>query len=170
VSISGLTLRNGFLGNGFNGGAVIARTSLTLDSVTIRDNVAQWGGGVMFFTAYPGQTLTITNSQFINNVAKPNTANDGTGEYRGGGALSATDNCGGRTATSMTITDSIFTGNRINLAPNTSPAAGGGAIALDFAGPVVIQTHALSTTMPTPIPLTSTPGPRRRRSPGTRPA
>ncbi len=139
VSISGLTLRNGFLPSGFNGAAVIARTSLTLDSVTIRDNVAQWGGGVMFFTQYAGQTLTITNSQFINNVAQPNTSNDGPGHFRGGGALSATDNCGARTPTSMTIAGSTFSGNRINLASGTIPNSQGGAIALDFAGPLVIQ-------------------------------
>ena len=139
VSISGLTLRNGSLPSGFNGGAVIARTSLTLDSVTIRDNVAQWGGGVMFFTAFPGQTLTITNSQFINNVAKPNLANNGSGNYRGGGALSATDNCGNRTPTSMTITGSTFTGNRLVPDPSSNVLAQGGAIALDFAGPVLIQ-------------------------------
>ncbi len=139
MSISGLTLRNGFLGNGFNGGAVIARTSLTLDSVTIRDNVAQWGGGVMFFTQYAGQTLTITNSQFINNIAKPNLANNGLGFYRGGGALSATDNCGARTPTSMTITGSFFSGNRVISEPNSNITADGGAIALDFAGPVLIE-------------------------------
>ncbi len=139
VSISGLTLRNGFLPSGSNGGAILARTSLTLDSVTIRDNVAQWGGGVMFFTRYTGQTLTITNSQFINNVAQPNIANNGSGTYRGGGALSAADNCGNRTPSAMTITGSTFSGNRINSELNASINSGGGAIALDFAGPVVIQ-------------------------------
>ena len=135
VSISGLTLRNGFIPNGFNGGAIIARTSLTLDSVTIRDNVAQWGGGLMFFTVYSGQTLTITNSQFVNNVAKPNLANNGLGNYRGGGALSATDNCGARTPTSMTITGSTFSGNHIISDASPNVLAQGGAIALDSPGP-----------------------------------
>ncbi len=139
VSISGLTLRNGFRPSTFVGGAIVARTSLTLDSVTIRDNVAMWGGGVFFWTQYTGQALTITNSQFINNVAMPNIANNGPGNYRGGGALSATDNCGARTPTSMTITGSTFSGNRIVPDPNPSVLAQGGAIALDFAGPVLIE-------------------------------
>jgi hypothetical protein len=139
VSISGLTLRNGFLSGSFVGGAIVARTSLTLDSVTIRDNVAMWGGGVFFFTQYAGQALTITNSQFINNTAKPNIASNGGGSFRGGGALSATDNCGARTPTSMTISGSTFSGNRLVPEANPNINAIGGAIALDFAGPVVIQ-------------------------------
>ena len=137
VSISGLTLRNGSrnVANS-SGGAIVAEKSLTLNSVIIRDSAAKNGGGVGFFVQYPGQSLTIANSQFINNVAK-NTVTGNTGGNQGG-ALFAKDNCPGtRMAAAMTIDGSVFSGNQVQ--PTGDVDATGGAVALDFSGPVVIQ-------------------------------
>ena len=137
VSISGLTLRNGSrnVANS-SGGAIVAEKSLTLNSVIIRDSAAKNGGGVGFLVQYPGQSLTIANSQFINNVAK-NTVTGNTGGYHGG-ALFATDNCpGARIAATMTIDGSVFSGNQVNPVGNVEGQGGG--IFLNFSGPVVIQ-------------------------------
>ncbi|MEP7208645.1 MAG: choice-of-anchor Q domain-containing protein [Casimicrobiaceae bacterium] len=137
VSISGMTLRNGsrnVVDSG--GGAIMTAKSLTLDAVVIRDSVGKSGGGMIFNAQYPGQALTITNSQFIGNTARPVVPGN-TGAFRGGGLL-AKDNCGGaRVAATVTIDRSVFRGNRVQ------PAAGlegmGGGIALELYGPVVIQ-------------------------------
>ena len=94
VSISGLTLRNGsgnLVPTGLPGGAIVAEKSLALNSVVIRDSAAKNGGGVAFFVQYPGQSLTVANSQFINNVAKSTVAVNTRGNQ--GGALFATDKC-----------------------------------------------------------------------------
>ncbi|MEO5700696.1 MAG: choice-of-anchor Q domain-containing protein, partial [Casimicrobiaceae bacterium] len=137
VSISGMTLRNGSRNVVDSGGGAIASTkSLTLDAVVIRDSVGKNGGGVVFNAQYPGQALTISNSQFIGNTARPVVPGN-TGAFRGGGLL-AKDNCSGaRVAATVIIDRSIFSGNRVQ------PAAGlegmGGGIALELHGPVVIQ-------------------------------
>ena len=137
VSISGLTLRNAS-GNVANssGGAIVAEKSLTLNSVIIKGSVAKNGGGVGFFVQYPGQSLTIANSQFINNVAKNTVAGNTGGNH--GGAIFATDNCSGtRIAATMTIDGSVFSGNTVQPAGNVD--AYGGAVALNFSGSVVVQ-------------------------------
>jgi hypothetical protein len=137
VSISGLTLRNGSrnVANS-SGGAIVAEKSLTLNSVIIRDSAAKNGGAVGFFVQYPGQSLTIANSQFINNVAKNTVAGNTGGNH--GGALFATDNCAGtRIAATMTIDGSVFSGNQVKPVGNVEGQGGG--IFLDFSGPVVIQ-------------------------------
>jgi hypothetical protein len=113
VSISGLTLRNGSRNVANSpGGAIVSEKSLALNSVIIRDSAAKNGGGVSFDVQYPGQSLTITNSQFINNVAKPTVA--GNGPQDRGGALWANDNCNGaRIPATMTIDASVFSGNQL---------------------------------------------------------
>ncbi len=151
VSISGLTLKNGILRIANSaGGAILSFKSLALDSVIIRDSTAKFGGGVAFLVQYPGQSLTIANSQFINNVAMPTVAGDIDGSF--GGALLATDHCNGaRIAATMTIDGSVFSGNQVKPPGNVDGS--GGAIALDFSGPVVIQdsrivdNHADSTPL-----------------------
>lgn len=152
VSISGMTLRNGsrnVVDSG--GGAIVSMKSLTLDGVVIRDSVGKSGGGMVFNAQYPGQALTITNSQFIGNTARPVVAGN-TGAFRGGGLL-AKDNCGGaRVAASVTIDRSVFSGNKVQ------PAAGleghGGGIAVELHGPVVIQDSRIVDNHADSAPLT----------------
>ena len=113
VSISGVTLRNGsrnVVDQG--GGAIISSKSLVLDSVVIRDSQAKSGGGLLFNAQYAGQSLTITNSQFIDNAAKPVVT--GNTDAHNGGALLIEDNCAGvRTSAIATINASTFSGNRV---------------------------------------------------------
>jgi hypothetical protein len=144
VSISGLTLRNA-IGNlsgfptGLPGGAILSLKSLALNSVIIRDSAAILGGGVGFLAQHPGQSLTIANSQFINNVARPTAGKvpDGTS----GGALGAGDRCdGARIPATMTIDGSVFSGNQVKPGGDVTGKGGqGGAVFMDFSGPVVIQ-------------------------------
>ena len=70
VSISGLRLTNARrnVANS-NGGAIFTEHSLALDSMLIDHNAALGGGGVMFAVQYPGQSLSISNSRFLNNFA-----------------------------------------------------------------------------------------------------
>ena len=86
MSISGLRLTNAsanFVDS--YGGAIYTGHSLTLDSVIIDNSIARSGAGVAFNVQYPGQMLTITNSQFNNNIAKPTVApTSAVGNDRGG--------------------------------------------------------------------------------------
>jgi len=120
VTISGLTLTNAHKNTDLPGGAIATVHSLALDSVTIRDSIARNGGGVGFFPQYPGQSLTITNAQFIDNIAKPlSVVTIGSS----GGALIVAEHCTGAQTTPVTVTiaNSLFTGNRVQ------PVALGGA-------------------------------------------
>jgi hypothetical protein len=114
VSISGLTLANAHRNTDSAGGAINASHTLALDSVVIRDSVARNGGGLQYNFQYAGQSLTITNSQFVNNVAKPLSAIAASTAHTGGG-LNVSEFCtGGRTTpVSVTIANSLFTGNRV---------------------------------------------------------
>ncbi len=126
VTISGLTLKNASrIVVDSSGGAILSAKSLVLDSVIVRDNAAKNGGGVSFLGQYPGQTLTIVDSQFIDNRAKETIAGN-TGAYNGG-ALIIADNCNGaRVATAVSITRSLFQGNSVQPGPLEGR---GGAIA-----------------------------------------
>ena len=116
VTISGLTLKNGSrLVPDSAGGAIQSAKSLTLDFVTIRDSSAKAGGGIGFNLQYPGQTLTITNSQFIDNLAKPTVA--GNHFYHFGAAIAVQENCAGSprgptVPSTVSIANSLFSGNR----------------------------------------------------------
>ena len=70
VSIAGLRLTNARANftDSF-GGAIYSGHSLALDSVVVENNIARSGGGIGFAAQYPGQSATITNSLFLNNVA-----------------------------------------------------------------------------------------------------
>lgn len=127
VAISGLTLRNASRNVvDSSGGAILSAKTLTLDSMIIRDSYAKGGGGVRVLSQYPGQTLTITNSQFINNAAKSTIAGN-TGSYNGG-ALNVGDNCtGARSPIAVNIADTVFAGNRVQ--PDVLEGRGG-AIAI----------------------------------------
>ena len=111
VTISGLTLANARRHTDNSAGAIHSVHSLVLDSVTIRDSMGKHGGALAFFAQFPGQSLTITNSQFINNAAKP-LSSVTTGHA--GGALLVSENCAGTRTKPVTVTisNSEFFGNR----------------------------------------------------------
>ena len=71
VPISGLTLTNARNTFANTGGAIFTEHSLALDSVVVQNNCVATGSGRRVLVQYPGQTLTITNSQFVNNLAMP---------------------------------------------------------------------------------------------------
>ena len=148
VSISGLRLTNAHRTTGNTAGAIFTEHSLALDSVTLDNNVAGNGGAVGLSLQYPGQSLTINNSQFLNNKGQPlaGAANSF------GGALSAFEKCSGvHTApVSIAITGSLFNGNQ--GLPN-SLSGFGGAIAMDTSADVTItDTRIVNNTIVVPNP------------------
>ena len=151
MSISGLTLKNGRRNVADSGGGALQTSkSLALDSVVIRDSAAKAGGALVFNAQYAGQVLTITNSQFINNVARPTVA--GNTEGSNGGAILAHDYCPSvNIAASITIGGSVFSGNKLQPPPLTEGI--GGAIFLDFSGPVVIQDTRIVDNHADSVPL-----------------
>ena len=119
VSISGLRLTNGRRNVAdSSGGAIYTEHSLALDAMIVDNSVAKNAGGLYFGIQYPGQTLTITNSRFLRNVAtelQPATPNSTNGTN--GGAMYIVEKCANATDTphtapvSVTIADSEFQGN-----------------------------------------------------------
>ncbi len=66
VSLTHITLRNGFAGNNTNGGAILLESGdLTLTDCTLRQNLAEDDGGAV----YADGILTITNSTISGNEA-----------------------------------------------------------------------------------------------------
>ena len=148
VSISGLTLQNGKnTGAGGAGGAISSFHSVALDSVVIKNSVAIAGGGVYIFAQYAGQALTITNSQFLGNIAKP----PGPTPVATGGGFAIGDRCSGaNTVTNTTIANSVFSGN--SAQPTTGNGLGG-AIGLFTPGTVAItDTRIVNNTVIVPNP------------------
>ena len=139
VSISGLTLKNGSRNVVDSaGGAIQTSKSLVLDAVTIRDSQAKSGGGLAFNAQYPGQTLTITNSQFVNNIAKPVVAGN-TGGHNGG-AIRIGDYCpAARVPAIVTISTSGFSGNRVQ--PVELAGTGGAIAAFDNSSLTISDTR-----------------------------
>ena len=110
VTISGLTLTNAQRKTDNSGGAIVSGHSLVLTDVIVQNSQAKNGGGVGFFSQFPGQSLTITNSQFLNNIAKPlSVVTSG----NNGGGLKVGENCTGTRTTPVTVTisNSVFSGN-----------------------------------------------------------
>jgi hypothetical protein len=101
------------------GGAIFTEHSLALDSMTIDNSKARSGGGVMFVIQYPGQLLSISNSQFVNNVATDLFLTSADGAVGGGlyvterclGPLNALTDIPSVTPVSVTIAGSEFRGN-----------------------------------------------------------
>ena len=125
VSISGLRLTNALRGTTVSGGAIWAEHSLSLDSMIIDDSVAASGAGLGYGFQYPGQTLTINNSQFLNNVARPVSALPTRTHW--GGGIFATERCAAKPTTTpvtVSIANSVFSGNRIQ--PDSLQGLGGG--------------------------------------------
>jgi hypothetical protein len=154
VSISGLTLKNASRNVAdSSGGAIQSAKSLMLDGMTIRDSHAKNGGGVKFNVQYTGQTLTITNSQFLNNIAKP-TVPGNTDSHNGGG-LFASYNCSGPTLPfTVSISSSLFSGNRVQ--PVDLEGRGGALAAFGFGTLTITDTRIVDNHVDVPNPRVST--------------
>jgi hypothetical protein len=148
VSISGLRLTNAHRTTSNSAGAIFTEHSLALDSVMVDNNVAGSGGGVSFEIGYSGQSLTISNSQFLNNTGQPL---DGPGASFGG-ALAIFEKCTATHSTSVpiSIANSVFSGNK--ALPNTLNGFGG-AIAADSSADITItDTRIFNNSVIVPNP------------------
>ena len=94
VTLTGLTLKNGFVDSG-NGGAILSNATLTITNSLFTNNSADKEGGALFNN---GGIVTVTNSTF--------SANHATGANGGEGDGGAILNNG-----TMTITGSTFSQN-----------------------------------------------------------
>jgi len=110
VSLSGLRLTNARRTQGQSGGAIFSEHSLALHAVIVDHNAAGWGAGIAFSLQYPGQSLTISNSRFVNNTAQPLAGPN----HVLGGAVSIFERCAGARTTPapVDISASLFAGNR----------------------------------------------------------
>ena len=123
VSISGLRLTNARRNVANSaGGAIFTEHSLALDSMVIDNNAALAGGGVQFVVQYPGQSLSITNSQFLGNFATElSVPRDRRTLRMAATAAPCTSSKGARTQrtrrtrapVTVTIADSEFRGNAV---------------------------------------------------------
>ena len=148
VSISGLTLANARRIANSSAGAVYSEKTLSLDGMVIRDSAARAGGGLGFNIVYPGQSLTITNSQFINNVAM-NLATDTINNS--GGALRIVEQCPVRTTpVTVTIANSLFTGNSVR--PSGFWGLGGGIATFSDADITITDTRVVANRVIPPNP------------------
>ena len=125
VAISGLTLTNGFRNIGGNsGGAMYSEKTLALSGMVISNSTASSGGGLHVSALYSGQVLSIDNSQFLNNVARPVSTSIGNSN---GGGLQVAERCGGLTSPfTVVITNSLFSGNQIRPGATFLSASGAG--------------------------------------------
>jgi hypothetical protein len=156
VSISGLTLRNAHRNTDNTGGAIFSLHSLALDGMVIRDNAAKAGAGLSFLTQYANQSLTITNSEFHDNLAKPMPlpSSPATGTIAGG-AIRIAENCTGvRTQpVTVTIANSLFEGNRAQ--PVTQSGRGGAITAFSYADISITDSRFVDNAVDTPNPFVS---------------
>lgn len=131
VAVSGVTLRNARNASDTSGGAIQAFHSLALDSVVIRDNRAKVGAGLAFHAQYPNQSLTIANSQIVDNTAAQ-LAVPTTG-FVGGGGVAVADHCVSPrpSPVPVAITGTLLSGNRVEA--NNLSGRGGG---------LLVQAHA----------------------------
>ena len=153
VSISGLRLANANANTPDSyGGAIYTGHSLVLDSVVIENSIARSGGAVAVGLQYPGQSLTITNSKFLENTARDVQVAVAS-STAGGGAIVFQDRCIGPVDTigdlpsvapvTLTIANSEFRGNASN--PVLLNGRGG-----------AIRSYSLRETSRSPTPCLAT--------------
>ncbi len=152
VSISGLRITNGRRTTSFSAGAIFSEHSLALDSVLIDNSVAGNGGGVTFQIQYSGQSLAISNSQFVNNLVQPIFGPTNTV----GGALAAYERCPGTytTPVSISISNSVFSGNRAQ--PLTLNGQGGAIYSSSSADITISDTRIVGNFVDAPNPTVAT--------------
>jgi hypothetical protein len=155
VSISGLRLTNARKMQGNEtAGAIFSGHSLALDFLVVDNNAAGNGGGLAFQIQYPGQTLTISHSHFVNNVAEPLVPNPAGPNY--GGAVALYDRCSGATRTPavVTIANSVFSGNRAR--PTDRSGMGGAIYSLSGADLTITDTRIVANHVEVPDPPLAT--------------
>ncbi len=151
VSISGLTLTNARRFADSPGGAMYSEKTLTLDSVVISGSQAKAGGGLTFLARYAGQSLTINNTQFIGNVARPFAASNAGIYGTGGGGLVVHERCGGTTGgVVVSITNSLFLGNR--TLPAAFNSSGAGIFMVQTGSVAISDTRVIGNTIVTQNP------------------
>jgi predicted outer membrane repeat protein len=129
ASISGLTIRDGTVGNDEAGGGIFTSGVLTISACDLVGNTAGSGGGIFNAFVYNGfngssSALTVTGCTFSNNTATGGLFSGGGGGIFNDATLtvtgstffnnSATDGGGGgglSTAGTLTVTGSTFTDN-----------------------------------------------------------
>ena len=151
VSISGLRLINGGNPTGYMGGAIYSEHSLTLDSVVIDNSFAVWGGGLGVNVQYTNQALTINNTVFSNNLAKPFGTPSGGGNH--GGAIWVNEKCGSTpiTAATVNIDASNFSNNRVQ--PGSWNGRGGAISVTSRADVTISNTRIVGNGVDAPNPL-----------------
>jgi hypothetical protein len=158
VKMSGLRLTNAQrrVADGC-GGAIYAEHSLALDSMLVDNSMARCGGGLYFSIQYPGQTLSIANSRFVDNTATevvpPLSSFDNVG-----GGVNWSERCQNALDTPYTkpvtvnITGSEFRGN--SAQPLTSRDGRGGALRswsladVYIADTAIIDNHVIAPNPP----------------------
>lgn len=162
VTISGLRLQNGrrnVVGSG--SGAIYSEHSLALDSVVLANNTARSGGAVGVSIQYSGQTLTISNSQFLNNTATElTTPADAFGVH--GGALNFSERCPNANdvpytqPVTVTISNSDFMGNSA-LALSNRDGRGGAIRSWSLADILITDTVIVANHADAPPSLPNPP-------------
>jgi YVTN family beta-propeller protein len=169
VSIRRLRLANGSRGSlsDQSGGAIYTKRSLLLDSMIIDNNTGvTHGGGVAFWAQFPGQLVSISNSQFLNNSGTeliPPSGPNPSSNVRGG-ALSFQDQC---TTSNGTISDrpsvaplflnianSEFSGNHVQ--PVTLGGLGGAITIYALADVTISDTVIVDNHVDAPNPPLTT--------------
>jgi YVTN family beta-propeller protein len=165
VSIRRLRLTNGRLNvSDASGGAIYTRRSLLLDSMIIDNNTGvTHGGGVAFWAQFPGQLVSITNSQFLNNSATELIPPSGSSNVRGG-ALSFQEQCTTSNGTIsdrpsitplfLTIANSEFLGNHVQ--PATLGGLGGAISTYSLADVAISDTRIVDNHVNVPNPPLTT--------------
>jgi uncharacterized delta-60 repeat protein len=158
VWVSGLRLVNGRNKNPDGiGGAIYTQHSLMLDSVIIENSAARSAGAVGFSVQYPGQTLFISNSQFLDNAATELVTPTSAVSAASGGAIYVFERCSQvpdlpyTEPVSMTIIDSDFRGNVAQ--PLTLNGRGGALRSFSRAdiaifNTVIVDNHVVSPDPP----------------------
>ena len=153
VTISGLTLTNARRNTDNSGGAIVVGHSLLLKDVIVQNSQAKNGGGVGFFSQFPGQSLNIENSQFLNNIAKPlSVVTSG----NNGGGLKVGENCTGTRTTPVTVTirNSVFSGNSAQPGPLNGLNGQGGGIDTNgsYADITIVDSRIVNNSVIVPNP------------------
>jgi hypothetical protein len=121
------------------------------------------GGGVAFWAQFPGQLVSITNSQFLNNSATELIPPSGSSNVRGG-ALSFQDQCTTSNGTIsdrpsitplfLTIANSRFRGNHVQ--PATLGGLGGAITTYALADVTISDTRIVDNHVDAPNPPLTT--------------
>lgn len=119
INNSTITGNNGWKGGGIYNYALGSGTAtLNLSGTTVSNNTGGYGGGIESYGLGTAVAATITNSTITGNTAS--------GNFGGGGIMSQGDSANG--SSSMTITNSVISNNRVTVSAGFSYPSGGGIL------------------------------------------